>query len=317
MAVKLRIGTRGSPLALIQAATVRDGLAAAHPELADAIAIEIIRTTGDKVRDRALSEIGGKGLFTKEIEEALLSGAIDLAVHSMKDMPTWQPDGLAIVCQLEREDPRDALIARDAGSIGGLRQGAVVGSASLRRRAQLLMVRPDLEMVLFRGNVDTRLKKLAAGEVDATLLAMAGLRRLGVVDRANAIPLEPDEMLPAVGQGVICIECRTGDDATRALLAPLDHAATAVAVAAERAFLAALDGSCRTPIAALAEIDGDDILHLRGLVAKPDGSAAHTASRRGPAADAAALGADAGRELRAAAGPGFFDSDAGFFDSDG
>ena len=308
MAVKLRIGTRGSPLALIQAETVRDRLAAAHPALADTIAIEVIRTTGDKVRDRALSEIGGKGLFAKEIEEALLAGAIDLAVHSMKDMPTWLPDGLAIVCQLEREDPRDALIARDAGSIAELRRGAVVGSASLRRRAQLLMARPDLEVVPFRGNVDTRLKKLAAGEVDATLLAMAGLRRLGVVERAGAIPLEPDEMLPAVGQGVICIECRAGDDATRDLLAPLNHQATAAAVAAERAFLAGLDGSCRTPIAGLAEIDGAGTLDFRGLIARPDGSESHAAARSGPASDAAALGADAGAELKALAGPGFFDT---------
>ena len=309
MAVKLRIGTRGSPLALIQAATVRDRLAATHPALADAIAIEIIRTTGDRVRDRALSEIGGKGLFTKEIEEALVAGAIDLAVHSMKDMPTWQPDRLAIVCQLEREDPRDALIARDAGSIAGLRRGAVVGTTSLRRRAQLLMARPDLEMVLFRGNVDTRLKKLAAGEVDATLLAMAGLRRLGLVGRAKAIALEPDEMLPAVGQGVICIECRAGDDATRTLLAPLNHQATETAVSAERAFLAALDGSCRTPIAGFAEIYGAGTIHFRGLIARPDGSESHAAARSGPVSDAAALGADAGAELKGLAGPGFFADD--------
>ena len=309
MTVKLRIGTRGSPLALIQAATVRDRLAAAHPELADAIAIEIIRTTGDRVHDRALAEIGGKGLFTKEIEEALLAGAIEMAVHSMKDMPTWPPDGLAIVCQLEREDPRDALIARDAGSIAELRRGAVVGSASPRRRAQLLMQRPDLKVVLFRGNVGTRLEKLAAGEVDATLLAMAGLRRLGLEGRVNAIPLEPDEMLPAVGQGVICIECRAGDDATRTLLAPLNHPATETAVSAERAFLAALDGSCRTPIAGFAEIDGAGTIHFRGLIARPDGSESHATTRSGPAADAAALGADAGAELKGLAGPGFFDTE--------
>ena len=306
MAVKLRIGTRGSPLALIQAATVRDRLAAAHPALADAIAIEIIRTTGDRVRDRALSEIGGKGLFTKEIEEALVAGAIDLAVHSMKDMPTWQPDGLAIVCQLERDDPRDALIARDAGSITELRHGAVVGTTSLRRRAQLLMVRPDLEMVLFRGNVDTRLKKLAAGEVDATLLAMAGLRRLGLADSAKAIALDPDDMLPAVGQGVICVECRAADDATRALLAPLNHPATETATAAERAFLAVLDGSCRTPIAGLAEIDDAGGLDFRGLIVRPDGSESHATARHGAASDAAALGADAGAELKGLAGPDFF-----------
>ena len=313
MTMKLRIGTRGSPLARVQAETVRAALAAAHPELCapDALAIEVIRTTGDRVRDRALSEIGGKGLFTKEIEEALLAGAIDMAVHSMKDMPTWQPDGLAIVCQLEREDPRDALIANGAGSIAALRGGAVVGSTSLRRKAQLLARRPDLEVVLFRGNVDTRLRKLAAGEVDAALLAMAGLKRLGLAGRANVVALAIDEMLPAVGQGAICVECRADDAATRALLAPLKHASTETAVAAERAFLAELDGSCRTPIAGHAVLDSEYAVVFRGLILRPDGSESHRAERRGPAADAAAMGADAGRALRALAGPGFFDDDGG------
>jgi hydroxymethylbilane synthase len=305
---KILIGTRGSPLALIQAETVKAALAAAHPEIAQRLAIEVITTTGDRVRDRALSEIGGKGLFTKEIEEALLDGAIDLAVHSMKDMPTWQPDGLAIVCQLPREDPRDALIATTARSLDELAPGAVIGSASLRRKSQLLMRRPDLNVVLFRGNVETRLAKLEAGEVDATLLAMAGLKRLGMVERAKAVALETDQMLPAVGQGSVCIECRAGDDATRALLAPLNHAATETAVAAERAFLAVLDGSCRTPIAGHAVIEGDGIV-FQGLIARPDGSEHHRAERRGPADRAAALGRDAGEELRALAGPGFFDGD--------
>ncbi len=306
---KIRIGTRGSPLALIQAETVLAALAAAHPPLAERLVIEVITTTGDRVRDRALSEIGGKGLFTKEIEAALLDGSIHMAVHSMKDMPSWQPDGLAIVCQLPREDARDALIAGSAGSIDDLGQGAVIGSASLRRKAQLLMRRPDLEVVLIRGNVETRLAKLEAGEVDATLLAMAGLKRLGMVERARAVALDTDQMLPAVGQGSVCIECREDDAATRALLAPLNHAATETAVAAERAFLAVLDGSCRTPIAGYAVIDGGEI-SFEGLIARPDGSEHHRATRRGARADAEALGRDAGEELRALAGPGFFDDDA-------
>jgi hydroxymethylbilane synthase len=304
----LRIGTRGSPLALIQAAMVRDQLAAAHPDQATPV-ITVIRTTGDKVRDRALSEIGGKGLFTKEIEDALLSGAIDLAVHSMKDMPTWQPDGLSLVCQLERADPRDALLARDAGSVAELRQGAVIGSASLRRRAQLLMVRPDLEMALIRGNVETRMAKLAAGEVDGTLLAMAGLVRLGVAEKSGAIALDPEDMLPAVAQGVICIECREDDGRTRDALAPLNHQATATVTAAERAFLEVLDGSCRTPLAGYAVFDDGGDIHFRGLITRPDGSEHHRAERLGPASDAAAMGVDAGNELKALAGPGFFDDD--------
>ena len=305
---EILIGTRGSPLALVQAETVKDALAAAHPHIAERLAIEIIVTTGDRVRDRALSEIGGKGMFTKEIEAALQGGAIHMAVHSMKDMPTWQPDGLAIVCQLPREDPRDALIARDARSIDELGRGAVVGSASLRRKSQLLMRRPDLNVVLIRGNVETRLRKLEAGEVDATLLAMAGLNRLAMTESSKAVALSLDEMLPAVGQGAICVECRADDHATRALLAALNHAATETAVAAERAFLAVLDGSCRTPIAGHAAIDGGEIV-FRGLIARPDGSEHHHAERRGPTADAVALGRDAGEELRALAGPGFFDDD--------
>ncbi|MFQ5958564.1 MAG: hydroxymethylbilane synthase [Alphaproteobacteria bacterium] len=306
----LRIGTRGSPLARYQAEAVRGALIAAHAGLAEpgAVAIAIIKTTGDKVRDRALADIGGKGLFTKEIEQALLAGAIDMAVHSMKDVPTWLPDGLAIACLLAREDPRDALVAKGAASISALAEGAVVGTASVRRKAQLLSQRPDLEVVLFRGNVDTRLRKLAAGEVDATLLALAGLKRLGVADEAGAVPLDPSEMLPAAGQGAIGVECRAADARVLELLASIDHAPTGTAIAAERALLAALHGSCRTPIAALAEL-GDD-LHLRALVAKPDGSAVHATERRGSASEAAALGADAGRALRAAAGPGFFDAGA-------
>ena len=307
----LRIGSRGSPLARVQAETVRDALAAAHPDLAapGALAIEIITTTGDKRRDRALADIGGKGLFTKEIEEALTAGAIDLAVHSMKDVPTWLPEGLVIPCLLPREDPRDVLIAGGADSIAALAQGAVVGTASPRRQAQLLARRPDLRVVLFRGNVHTRLRKLEAGEVDATLLALAGLRRLGLADEIACAVLDPTEMLPAAAQGAIGIECRASDSRTHDLLTAINDPPTEVAIAAERALLAALDGSCRTPIGALAEPAGDGEIRLRGLIVRPDGTESHETERRGPAAEAAALGRDAGDELRAAAGPGFFDDD--------
>ena len=305
----LRIGTRGSPLALIQANEVRDRLIAAHPALAapDAVVIEIIRTTGDRVRDRALAEIGGKGLFTKEIEQALYDDDIDLAVHSMKDVPTWLPDGLVIDCLLPRADPRDALIANNAASIADLPEHAVVGSASVRRAAQIKRQRPDLEIVLLRGNVDTRLRKLADGEVDATLLALAGLDRLGVTEASGAVALEPDEMLPAVAQGAIGVECRVNDEPSRELLAAVNDPACAIQVACERALLAALDGSCRTPIAGLAALDDDGGLSLRALVAKIDGSAIHETSRVGAAEDALAIGTDAGRELLAIAGPGFLD----------
>ncbi len=304
----LRIGTRGSPLALAQAAELRTRLVSAHPGLAEAGAIEtvVIRTTGDQVRDRTLAAIGGKGLFTKEIEEALLAGAIDLAVHSLKDLPTWLPPGLILACHLPREDPRDALFSPHAVSLAALPSGAVVGTASLRRQAQVLFARPDLRVVPLRGNVETRLRKLEAGTVDATLLAVAGLKRLGQAERITAI-LSTEDMLPAVAQGAIGIEIREGDERARRYVAPLDHAATAAQVTAERALLAALDGSCRTPIAALAEIAGDAVLSLSAMVIRPDGSERHMTTRRGGMADAAALGADAGAELRQRAGAGFFD----------
>ncbi|MEE8271542.1 MAG: hydroxymethylbilane synthase [Alphaproteobacteria bacterium] len=306
MSTRLRIGTRGSPLALVQARQVADRLAAAHAELAapGALATVVIKTAGDRVQDRTLAEGGGKALFTKEIEDALLDGTIDLAVHSMKDVPTWLPDGLEIACLLPREDPRDALFARVGDSLGSLPAGAVVGTASLRRRAQILARRPDLTVVPLRGNVGTRLAKLADGKVDATLLAVAGLRRLGEADRITAI-LAPEEMLPAVAQGAIGIECRAGDDRTLAWVAPLDCAATARRVAAERALLAVLDGSCRTPIAALAELDDSGGLAFDALVARPDGSAMHRVRRTGAGADAVAIGRDAGAELKARAGPDF------------
>lgn len=302
----LRLGSRGSPLALLQAEEAKARLIAAHPELAAEGAVEIvpIRTTGDRVRDRALAEIGGKGLFTKEIEEALYDGRIDIAVHSMKDVPTWLPNWSAIVAILEREDPRDAFFSPHATSIAGLPRGAMLGSASLRRRAQVLALRPDLEVGLLRGNVQTRLAKLAAGEVDATLLALAGLNRLGQAEMATAV-LDPEEMLPSAGQGAIGLQVRAGDARTRALAEAVDHGPSSIRVAAERACLDILDGSCRTPIGALAEIEGD-ALRLRALVAEPDGSRLFRAERRGPLCDAVALGADAGRELRALAGEDYF-----------
>ena len=304
MTALLRLGTRGSQLALTQAGLVRDALAASVPALAapDAIEIVVIKTTGDAIQDRPLSEAGGKGLFVKEIEEAMLAGRIDLAVHSMKDMPTAQPPGLAIVAFLPREDTRDVLIAGDVRRIADLRQGAVVGTAALRRRAQLLHRRPDLTIVNLRGNVGTRLAKRDAGEVEATLLALAGLKRLGM-DHVGA-PVPEDEMLPAVGQGAICIECRTDDARTRAWLAGIDHAPTATCVAAEHAMLAVLDGSCRTPIAGHAILTADG-MHLRGLIAKPDGSALIAGERRGAAADNEAMGRDLGLELMRRGGPGF------------
>ena len=304
----LRIGTRGSKLALTQTGLVRDALAAAHPALAapGAIEVVVIKTTGDAIQDRPLSEAGGKGLFVKEIEEAMLTRRIDAAVHSMKDMPTAQPDGLAITAFLPREDARDVLIAGDVKRIADLKKGAIVGTSALRRRAQLLHRRPDLQIVTLRGNVDTRLAKREAGVVEATLLALAGLKRLGLGHVGTPVP--EDEMLPAVGQGAVCIECRSDDAATRSLLAAINHAPTEIAVRAEHAMLAVLDGSCRTPIAGHAVFAADGVLHLRGLIAKPDGSQAIMTERRGPAADAAKMGSDAGLELKARGGPGFLSS---------
>ncbi len=300
----LRIGTRGSALALAQAHQVRGLLARAHGVGEGDIAVEIIKTSGDAIQDRPLSEAGGKGLFTKEIEEALIEGRIDLAVHSSKDMPTTLPDGLGLVAFLQREDVRDGFIGRASATIAGLPQGAVVGSSSLRRQAQLRRERPDLDVITFRGNVQTRMAKLNAGDVAGTMLAMAGLKRLGIAAEVTEI-VAVERFLPAVGQGAIGIEARLGDSRTLDLLTPLDHSDTATALAAERAFLAVLDGSCRTPIAGLATLSGDTIA-FTGEILRPDGSESHVARRTGSRADAIALGRDAGAELKARGGAGFF-----------
>ena len=301
----LRIGTRGSAMALYQARLVRDRLQAVHAELRDETAVELvtIRTTGDRVQNRLLAEIGGKGLFTKEIEEALLGRRIDLAVHSLKDMETALPPGLVIGCVLPRDDPRDALVSREAAKLSELARGARIGTASLRRRAQLLHERSDLEILPIRGNVDTRLTKLAAGEVDALLLALCGLERLGKAAAVTEI-LSPERMLPAVGQGALAIECRADDIPVRDLLTPLNDPASAACVAAERAMLAALDGSCRTPIAGLATINGDR-LRLDALLLSEDGRAERRGRGEGAIRDAVSIGREVGDRLRRDAGREF------------
>jgi hydroxymethylbilane synthase len=302
--VLLRIGTRGSPLALAQANEIRGRLAAIHAISADRIKLDVIRTTGDAIRDRPLAEAGGKGLFTKEIDDALLAGLIDLGVHSAKDLPTTLPPGLAIAAVPPREDARDVFISLTAKALRDLRSGAIVGTASLRRQALLKRLRPDLTVVNFRGNVETRLRKLEEGVVDATLLALAGLRRLGLVEKATAV-LAIDEFLPAVGQGCLAVVARADDTRVLPLIAPLNNTMSAQALTAERAFLAVLDGSCRTPIAGHAVVAADR-LHFQGLIAKPDGSRQLRVEREGPRDDAVLLGAEAGRELKAQAGGDFF-----------
>ena len=301
----LKIGTRGSPLALAQANETRDRLMAAHELSEEQIEIVVISTTGDRVRDRPLSDIGGKGLFTKEIEEALLAGDIHMAVHSMKDMPAELPDGLVIDCLLPREDVRDGFISLEYENIQALPENAIIGSSSVRRQAQIKRIRPDVEVIQFRGNVETRLRKLADGEAMATFLACAGLNRLGMADKITS-HVSADDMLPAVAQGAIGIEVREHDEETANLLAPLNHAETHTAVTAERGFLQVLDGSCRTPLAALAEISENKI-SLRCMVLSPDGGRMHETLREGHVRDALALGRDAGEELKAAAGPGIFE----------
>lgn len=299
-----RIGTRGSQLALAQAHETRDRLMTAHGLPADAFEIVVIKTSGDRIQDRPLSEAGGKGLFTKEIEDALLAGDIDFSVNSTKDMPTVLPDGLAMTAYLPREDVRDAFICVMATRVEDLPQGARVGSAALRRRAQLLRLRPDLKLELLRGNVPTRLAKVKSGALDATFLAYAGLRRLGLAGEIAAV-LDPAQFLPAVGQGAIGIESRADDAATSALLAAIHDRDTGDCVAAERAFLAVLDGSCRTPIAGHARLVAGRLV-LQGEVLLPDGSESHAVAAEGDRDDAAALGRDAGLRLKAKAGADFF-----------
>ena len=299
----LRIGTRGSPLALTQARLVRAQLAAAHGVAPDAIEIVVITTSGDRITDRPLADIGGKGLFTKEIEEALEAGSIDLAVHSSKDVATVLPAGLALAAFLEREDVRDAFICLIAPGLEALPLGARLGTSSIRRAAQMRRFRPDLEIVPFRGNVETRLRKLEQGVADATLLASAGLNRLGHADRVTAL-LDPRSFPPAPAQGAICVEIRAGDDRVAALLAPLDHAPTRIAVAAERALLRRLDGSCRTPIAAYTEL-GPDRVTVFGQLLSPDGVQCFEASESGLPAASEAVGLALAEKLLALAGPQF------------
>ena len=305
----LRIGTRGSPLALAQAHETRRRLADAFDLAAEAFELVVIKTTGDNRAmidaDQPLKTIGGKGLFTREIEEALLAGGIDIAVHSMKDMPVAQPGGLALDTYLPREDVRDGFVSLAHGGLDALPAGARIGSSSLRRRAQMMARRPDLELVEFRGNVQTRMRKLGDGVADATFLAMAGLRRLDMVLVARAA-LEPEDMLPAVAQGAIGIERRAGDTRVAAMLEAIHDAETGQRLAAERAFLAGLDGSCQTPIAGLAELAGGD-LRLRGEILRPDGSEVITDDVSVPVADGAEAGAEMARKMRAQAGEGFFD----------
>ncbi|MDX1922349.1 MAG: hydroxymethylbilane synthase [Alphaproteobacteria bacterium] len=297
----LRLGTRGSPLALAQTQTVLAQLRTHYPELNDATAVEIVvlKASGDHIlgsKDERLVDVGGKGLFTKELEEALFENRIDIAVHSMKDVPTWLPQGLEIVASLTREDPRDVLITNGIDSLDGLPKGAVVGTSSLRRQAQLLNKRPDLKVVPLRGNIDTRIKKLEAGQVDATLLAYAGLKRIGLTSRANGI-LDTSTILPAVAQGIIGLEIRAGDDGIRSALGVINCAKTMSSMVAERAMLEVLDGSCNTPIAGLA-VHNSGGLFLQGLVADSQGKGIWQAEQTAAASDAVSLGREVGRALR-------------------
>lgn len=302
----LRIGTRASPLAMAQAYETRGRLMAAHDLPEEAFDFAPITTIADKTLDRSLNAIGGKGLFTKELEDALLDGRIDMAVHSMKDVATVLPEGLVIACVLPREDVRDAFVSPHWAGIDAIPEGETVGTSSLRRRAQLLNARPDLRVVEFRGNVQTRMRKLENGVAGATFLAMAGLKRLGMASMARGA-IEPDEMLPAPAQGAIGIETREDNVAVRAVLAPIGCVATEARLAAERSFLKGLDGSCRTPIGGLAEI-ADGRMRLRGEILRPDGSERYATLREGAVADAERMGADAADELRLTGGPGFFEA---------
>ena len=301
----LKIGTRGSPLALAQAYETRMRLGQAFDLQFEAFEIVVIKTTGDRVLDRPLKDIGGKGLFTREIEAALLRGEIDIAVHSMKDMPVDQPSGLVLDTYLPREDVRDAFISPRVSGLAELSQGAVVGTSSLRRRAKLLLRRPDLQVVEFRGNMQTRLKKLDDGVAEATFLAMAGLNRMKIPN-VPMTPIDVDDMLPAVAQGAIGIERRLDDNAMADMLTAIHDRPTGQRLAAERAFLTDLDGSCETPIAGLAELDGSN-LRLRGEVLRPDGSESITDDVTVSIADGAAAGSAMAKKLLSEAGAGFFD----------
>jgi hydroxymethylbilane synthase len=304
-ALPFRLGTRGSPLALAQTRELAARLIAAHGVDANAIAIVPIKTSGDMILNLPLSEAGGKGLFTKELDLALLQGDIELAVHSAKDLPTFLPAGIEIAGYLPREDVRDAWISPHAAHPLGLPPGSTVGTASLRRGAMLKRLRPDLNISLLRGNVETRLTKVAKGEAAATLLALAGLKRLGLEARATSV-LDVREFVPAAGQGAIAITMRTGDDATRALLAPILDEETAIALAAERAFLRVLDGSCKTPIGAYARVEGGNVA-FHAIVLKPDGSQVFETDVSGPISDAQLLGEAAGKDLAAQIPAGFYD----------
>lgn len=302
--VSIKIGSRGSPLAKAMADEVKKSLMRAHNLPEESIILKAITTTGDRITDRALSEAGGKGLFTKEIEEALSAGDIDIAVHSTKDMPTILPDGLYLSAFMEREDPRDAFIGRNVKNFYDLPHGATIGSAALRRVALVRKLRPDLKVVLYRGNIETRLRKLQEGEVDGTFLAMAGLKRLGLEHVISEI-MSPNLFIPAPGQGAIGLETRVGDMKTEALIAPLRHLETMQALECERAFLRALDGSCRTPIAGFAEVHGE-ALSFHGLILSPDGSRFYEIKSKGLCGDSAQIGMQAAEKLRRDAGEDFF-----------
>lgn len=301
----IRIATRGSRLALWQAGAVRDALVAAHGAPNIAIETIVVRTSGDQIRDRPLAEAGGKGLFTKEIEEGLLAGDFDLAVHSAKDMQTFLPDGLMIAATLAREDVRDALVARDASALEALPAGALVGSASLRREALLRRARPDIAFALLRGNVPTRLRRVEEGDFHATVLAAAGLKRLGLEQHITAM-LPLDRFPPACGQGVVAIECRSTDHRIRDLVAAIDHRETSDVLACERAFLTALDGSCRSPIAGYARL-ADGTLRFDGIVLSPDGGEFYTAESHGAADAAVGIGREAGMSIRSRAPAAFLE----------
>ena len=300
---RLRVGTRGSPLALAQTAAVCEALAKAHRLGVSDIEVKIIRTTGDQIQNRPLAEVGGKGLFTKELEVALLAGEIDFAVHSAKDMPTALPDGLIISSYLEREDVRDVLVSRHARPLRELPRGSSLGTASLRREAQVRRLRPDIRVRSLRGNVHSSLRKVEDGEMDATILGMAGLKRLGLTGAVTQV-LSVEDFLPAVGQAAVAIETRENDQTTRSLLSLINHEPTATAVTVERAFLTELEGSCRTPIGGYAVTLGTDV-EFRGIILRPDGSESYETCRIGTAADAVRMGADAGAELKSRMSYGF------------